>query len=192
MKKVSSKQLEANRRNAKLGGVKTDLGKGRSKYNAVKHNLLTNLLDEDESKEANAIKNKLEIQFCPVGIAEDMLIERMAVWLVRLQRAIRAETEQVKAIADPRVVKEVSILPFHDFQETQVLSEGYKPKITEQDIQILASTYFRYETAIERNLYRALHELQRLQASRLAEGKTQPPIAIDIDIQGGDNGFVSQ
>ena len=39
----------------------------------------------------------------------------------------------------------------------------------------------RYETAIERSIYRALHELQRLQASRLGE-KPPAPISVDVDI----------
>jgi len=59
MGEISNKQLEANRNNAKLGGVKTEAGKQKTKYNAVKHNLLTNLLSEKESKEANSIKIRL-------------------------------------------------------------------------------------------------------------------------------------
>ncbi len=42
----------------------------------------------------------------------------------------------------------------------------------------------RYETAIERSLYKALHELQRLQAARLAKGNVSPPVAVDVDISG--------
>jgi F0F1-type ATP synthase epsilon subunit len=42
----------------------------------------------------------------------------------------------------------------------------------------------RYETAIERGVYRALHELQRLQASRRADGNVPPPAAIDVDVSG--------
>jgi hypothetical protein len=33
----------------------------------------------------------------------------------------------------------------------------------------------RYETMIERSLFRALHELQRRQAARRAEGNVPPP-----------------
>jgi hypothetical protein len=40
----------------------------------------------------------------------------------------------------------------------------------------------RYETGIERSLYKALHELQRLQAARQAKGNVSPPIAVDVDI----------
>jgi hypothetical protein len=42
----------------------------------------------------------------------------------------------------------------------------------------------RYETAIERSLYKALHELQRLQAARRAEGNVSPPLAVDLNVSG--------
>jgi hypothetical protein len=44
----------------------------------------------------------------------------------------------------------------------------------------------RYETAIERSLYKALHELQRLQAARRAGGGdgVPPPVAVDVDVSG--------
>jgi hypothetical protein len=42
----------------------------------------------------------------------------------------------------------------------------------------------RYETTIERGLYKALHELQRLQAARAAAGSVSPPLAVDVDISG--------
>ena len=42
----------------------------------------------------------------------------------------------------------------------------------------------RYEVPIERSLYKALHELQRLQADRRAEGSVPPPAALDIDVSG--------
>jgi hypothetical protein len=42
----------------------------------------------------------------------------------------------------------------------------------------------RYETAIWRSLYKALHELQRLQASRNLKGNVLPPIALDVDVSG--------
>lgn len=42
----------------------------------------------------------------------------------------------------------------------------------------------RYETAIERGLYRALHELQRQQAARRAQSDVAPPVAVDVDVSG--------
>ena len=44
----------------------------------------------------------------------------------------------------------------------------------------------RYETAIERSLYKALHELQRLQAARRTEGgNVPPPVAVDVNVSRG-------
>ena len=42
----------------------------------------------------------------------------------------------------------------------------------------------RYETGIWRSLYKALHELQRLQATRRTEGDVLPPIVLDVDVSG--------
>jgi len=42
----------------------------------------------------------------------------------------------------------------------------------------------RYETTIEWSLYKALHELQRLQAARRAEGNVPPPVAVDVEVSG--------
>jgi len=42
----------------------------------------------------------------------------------------------------------------------------------------------RYETTIERGLYRALDEFQRLQVARAAAGNVQPPLAVDVDVSG--------
>ena len=41
----------------------------------------------------------------------------------------------------------------------------------------------RYETAMERGLYRALHELERRQAARLGES-VPAPVAVDVDVSG--------
>ncbi len=42
----------------------------------------------------------------------------------------------------------------------------------------------RYETAIWQSLYKALHELQRLQAARHAKGHVPPPAALDVNVSG--------
>lgn len=183
MGEISNKQLEANRNNAKLGGVKTEAGKQKTRYNAVKHNLLTNLLSEKEAKEANSIKIRLQQQFEPANVMEEMLVERIAIWSVRLQRAVIAEAEQMRKIDNPRVVEEIDHLPIQSFVETKVINEGYTPKIKSEDVEMLAGTLFRYESSIERNLYKALHELQRLQAERSGQ-EVPPPLAVDVEIGG--------
>ena len=41
----------------------------------------------------------------------------------------------------------------------------------------------RYESMIERSIYKALHELQRIQAARAGD-KPFAPLAIDLDVSG--------
>jgi hypothetical protein len=38
------------------------------------------------------------------------------------------------------------------------------------------------ETTIECSLYKALRDLQRLQAARRADGNAPPPVTIDVDV----------
>ena len=45
----------------------------------------------------------------------------------------------------------------------------------------------RYETTLERSLYRSLHELQRLQVARRANGNVPPPMAVDVDVSGASS-----
>ncbi len=45
----------------------------------------------------------------------------------------------------------------------------------------------RYETAIERQFYKAMHELERRQAARLG-GSVPAPLAVDVDVSGINEG----
>ena len=40
----------------------------------------------------------------------------------------------------------------------------------------------RYERSIDKSLYKAMHELQRLQAAR--KGKHPPPVVVDVEVTG--------
>jgi hypothetical protein len=46
------------------------------------------------------------------------------------------------------------------------------------------SNLSRYEARIEHSLYKALRELQHLQAARRADDDAPPPVAIDVDVSG--------
>lgn len=50
----------------------------------------------------------------------------------------------------------------------------------------------RYESTIEKSFYKAIHELQRIQAMRMGL-PVMAPIALDINLEGvEESGFVSQ
>lgn len=191
MNEISQKQVEANRENGKKGGVKTDEGKAISKYNAIKHGILKEVVSNYEQNFYEDIAERLNDHFSPVGVLEKMLVDRIGVYYLRLYRAAKAENEYMQSTLNPRrvVVKDTMDLGM-GFTETIVENEGYTPQVGQDAVEKLSGTYLRYEIAIENRLYKALHELQRLQSARNGES-VPPPIALDVDVSGGkENGFV--
>jgi hypothetical protein len=97
MMTVSEKQLEANKRNAQKGGVKTPEGKAIVKYNALKHGLLAKEVvitigeGTENPEEFNGLLEDLKAQLRPEGTLEEMLVEKIAVAYWRLRRAYRYE-----------------------------------------------------------------------------------------------------
>jgi hypothetical protein len=65
--------------------------------------------------------------------------------------------------------------------ETATLGRSF---IRDADKANAFSKLSRYEAAIERRLYKALHELQRLQAARRADTNVPPPAILDVDVSG--------
>jgi hypothetical protein len=162
MSKISQKQLEANKRNAKLGGVKTEEGKAVSKLNATKHALLSNevLVKGEDRAELIELASRFMAEFKPKTDLERLLIDRIVSNTWRLKRAMRAETDIIERELD-----------------NDMSFGGSIGKVFDSNIE----KFMRYETCIERGIYKALHELQRIQ-SALAGEKPPAPIAIDVDI----------
>lgn len=189
-KMTSDKQIIANKENGKLGGVKTDDGKSVSKYNALKHGILKQTVSEYERPFYEELVERLNDQFNPVGVLEKMLVDRIGIYYLKLFRAAKAENEYMQAELNPRKVEIQDpmdgLLPK---AQIVVLNEGYTPKLTLGAVEKLSNTYLRYEIAIENRMYKALHELQRVQLTRNGE-KVAPPLAVDIDLD-RENGFVS-
>lgn len=169
MDEISEKQLEANRENAKLGGVKTEEGKAISRYNAIKHGLLSKevlLGDEDETVLVELGK-KLRLELQPQSEFELVLADRITANIWRLKRVMQIEREVIEDQKNDT------------FNSKKSIGRGF----TSYD-SVHNDTYnklIRYETSIERGIYKALHELQRLQANRKGE-KVPLPVVVDVDI----------
>lgn len=165
-KEISPKQLEANRANAQKGGVKTEEGKAISKYNAIQHGILQEVVSDYELGHYEEIKERLQEQFKPSGIMEKLLVDRIGVYYLKLYRVAKAEKEYMQATLNPRIVVVKDALDGWETKKIIVENEGYVPKVGEDAVEKLSATYLRYETAIENRLYRALNELQKLQKLR--------------------------
>src|SRR3989344_7669578 len=97
MSKISQKQIEANRENGKRGGVKTSEGKAVSKYNAIKHGLLSKevLLEGEDEKTLIEIGRRLRAGLEPKTELELVLVDRITANVWRLKRAMQIEREMM-------------------------------------------------------------------------------------------------
>lgn len=169
---TSDKQIQANRTNAQKGGVKSFEGKAITKFNPLKHGLLSKqILLKDEDKQAFVeLETQMRETLQPVGEIERLLTERIIANVWRLRRALGVE----RATMEWQKQHELRSIHFDEKQD-QIERKSVREMIANDDTEKL----LRYETTIERSLYKALHELQRIQAARNGE---KPPLPIAVDV----------
>ena len=158
-------KLEANRRNAlKSTGPKTPTGKSIAARNATKHGLLSQevVLWEEDRSAFRALAVSLWDCLQPVGALEHLLVDRIvaATWRLRRVHVIEAG---LCGCTDFGVNRESL--------ETRFIQDCH----SSQSFLKLS----RYEVAIERGLYRVLHELERLQLQR-SGGKCPKPVDLGV------------
>lgn len=180
--KISSKQLAANRQNALKGGVKTPKGKTISRYNAMKHGLLCKevLIEGEDEKNLLELERSIRIAIQPVGELELLLTDRIIANIWRLKRAMKVERNSMEWQKNYK--EEFS------FTERSNLLDQLDPQKKREKIRSMIANpsterMLRYESMIERSIYKALHELQRIQAARAGD-KPFAPLAIDLDVSG--------
>jgi len=177
---ISEKQLEANRKNAKKGGVKTIEGKKVSKYNSLKHGILSDAITEDEKENFEELYNNLIQEFRPETTIEFLLVERIALYQIRLYRAARAEATYIKGSFKQSPFPD---LEFFNEYKSEDEEEERSIRLRCGDIEDLSNLYLRYEKTLENRLYRALRELERIQRARRRDS-VPPPLAVDVDLDG--------
>jgi len=164
---ASDKQIRANRRNArKSTGPKTPEGKAAVSLNPLKHGLLSQqtLLPNEDEASLMQLSARLHSQLQPVGELEGLLVERIVAAAWRLRRVLAVETG------------------IYEEERFSYTGEERSLGLAFMRDASTFSTLSRYETTIERGLFKALHELQRLQAARRAEADVLPPPAVDVDV----------
>src|ERR1041384_6748102 len=172
--KASLAKVEANRRNAQLSTGPKDTNSTR--YNAVKHGLLAEGVTELDNPEGFPdLCAQLRTEFKPVGEIETLLVRRIALFAVRLQRAALLEAEFITAKLNPPLTKtEGGVTAEAMLGRVVVLDSGLPARLTPAAVDILCSKFQRYETAVENKLYRALHELERLRRLRAGDQLPTP------------------
>ncbi|MFW9872771.1 MAG: hypothetical protein ACFFG0_06670 [Candidatus Thorarchaeota archaeon] len=161
---ATKKQNKANKQNSLLStGPSTVEGKVISSRNSLQHGILSkDLIIKDESiTEFEEMRKALYKDLNIDGVLEEILAEKMLNSLWRLRRVLTAESEMFK---------------FNQWEGSTISS-----KFKGCDSSCMQSLS-RYESLLERNFYKALHEIQRLQAVKCGN-KVIAPIAVDISNQ---------
>jgi hypothetical protein len=92
--KSSPKQQQANRQNAlRSTGPRTAAGKERVRLNPLKHGLLARdiLLPDEDPNAFEELAQRIRTETEPVGVEEELLVERMIGCMWRLHRLTRVE-----------------------------------------------------------------------------------------------------
>lgn len=113
VKSISDRKRAANRQNARRStGPKTEAGKGRSRWNAIKHALLLKAPANhwpyitDGAGPFEELAEGLIVHFAPVGPIEAMLVEQIAQGCWRQHRFQRAENAGIRlALIDECVLE---------------------------------------------------------------------------------------
>ena len=157
---TSERQIEANRRNATMStGPRSDAGKAAVALNGIKHGLLSRqvLIKGESEADLVGFGKRLRAQLAPVGELELLLADRIVSSAWRLRRALAVEA----SLFDKEDTPDRAFSGIWALEKMTILS--------------------RYESTLERGLFKALHELQRLQAAR--QGEAVPlPEAVDVEV----------
>jgi hypothetical protein len=162
---ATQKQIEANRRNAKKStGPKTEAGKAKAKFNAVKHGMTAEVavLPHEDKHSYEELRRSTIESYQPANGTEYMLAELVAINYWRLLRAMRVETTSFELhIKAYKKRHGVSLAPSLD-DDCGVATALADPHATLNPIQ-------RYQMAIERAYLRAVETLRKVQNDRLRQ-----------------------
>ena len=154
-------------------GPRTQRGKQKTRSNAVRHGIFAvGLLRGRESRaEYNALVDELVESLQPVGMLEEILVEKLAWTLWRYRRLLRAEAAEIGRAT-------------HSIEHGLRLGGDDEPREFETTAALVprqeaADRLLRYEGTLERAFDRTLAQLERLQRLRL--GQPVPP-ALKLDI----------
>lgn len=157
-----------------------------TRFNAVQHGLLAVGLTELDRGDYDAFSQTLMENLSPQGVVEKFLVERICLYMIRLQRATRLEAEFITAELYPPKTEQQGIDMSLDLDDlckpkTVVVDQGKPARLPVEAVGQLGCTFQRYETSIENKLYRAFNELERRQRLRKGE-KIPAPVSVDVGV----------
>ena len=147
---ASAAQERANRLNAaRSTGPRTEAGKQRTKFNAIRHGLTSSqvVLVSEDKEDFEELRRQFHEDHKPAGKTEETLVDEIAQCWWRLQRARMHESEALN--------------------NTVVINEDFLGRYL--------GPILRYMTTAERGWHRAITQLRTVQNDRRKNEQTAPP-----------------
>lgn len=159
---TEAQRIASRANGAKSHGPVTLQGKAVSRLNALRHGVYSEvtLIEGEHDADLVAFGKRLRADLAPVGEVELMLADKVVSTAWRLRRIVAVEAD------------------LYDSEETSV--SVFAGSIGDRILRMS-----RHEATLERSLYRALHELQRLQAARKG-ADVAPPAVLEVTLSSGD------
>lgn len=177
----SERQKAANGRNGKLGdGPKNT---SVTKYNATQHGLRAERLTPlDDREEYDRLLAQLEHEFRPADCFDQMLIEKAALYAVKVTTAEKLEHQFLKSALDPRDAyrEKVGADVMDLFGKEKVRHPGTPAVVNHANFEKLL-LYQRYNAGFMNLFLRVVHELERRQMRRRGE-RVSPPQVVDLSL----------
>lgn len=164
---VSEKQLEANKENAKKGGVKTEEGKQKSSQNAIKHGLLAQktVLDDENKQEYQKLKLKVFEDFDPEDVIEKLYAELIASDMWRLRRALGLEKHAMSPTSGGEIIEGTGMVMNTKPKRTPVVVENDEPDSYDNAMNFIlhdnSQTIQRYITKLENRIETNIEKLEK-------------------------------
>jgi hypothetical protein len=164
---ATEKQIQANRQNAQLAGVKTEEGKKISRMNAIKHGFFSHIVMEYDKVLNTKFYEEILEYFLPQNVYETQLVEIILSNILSYRRICMVESAMLENQFDRG----------HYAFSMEGLS--YRGKsLTDELLK-----FQRYKTSALNSITKAQHELERLIRTRKGEPVAAPAIC-DINISG--------
>ena len=180
-------QITANQENSKLStGAKTSEGKAIVAQNAIKHGLLSHklILGEEDLDCWKILLNGLVETFLPVGMIEQLLVEKIAISFWRQRRLVGAEVAAIRISAiteSKRLDHEIENIESDLYyvldinQRTEEVKNRLVSELQEikRLVQIKSTApisdelLIRYSTGLDNELYKAITAFRKEQEIRL-------------------------
>ena len=208
---TTTARREAARRNGRQSrGPMTPAGKARSSRNAIRHNLTSAraTLPGDDPKVYEKFRHDLRQELAPDGALQDCLAELaiVSMWKAELadridtgalaqemrdEEAVQARVKADRVADDTQRRAQGAAGPDHD-EATRAADAAAAGRNADPLVAAVVrdakganvlGTIARYRTTHIRTMFRALHEVQRLQAEAAGETVLAPAV-IDVDVEG--------